>query len=304
MRTEQVNGSVYIIDAPFLGKAGVVGTYVVKGDASMVVDPGTSASMSYVIEGLGRLGLGQGSLKYIAPTHIHLDHAGGSWKLLERYPESRLLVHPRGSRHMIDPGRLEAAARGLFGDAVDGYGEIRGVPYERVYESSDGEEFDLGGVVVRVFWTPGHSTHHQSYFVPEDGVLIVGDAGGFYDPGTGVIMPTTPPPFNPPKAVESLEKLIALRPRHICYGHFGYANDAVEKLEAHRRQILLWWRIVEEGIEEGSNMTDIYERIREEDPMAMQAGGFLEEMRERSPSINLLGFVKYYEWMKEIGAKG
>lgn len=116
-------------------------------------------------------------------------------------------------------------------------------------------------------------------------------------------MPTTPPPFNPPSAVESLEKLIALGPRHICYGHFGYADGAVEKLEAHRTQILLWWCIVEEGMEEGLNLPDIYERIRAEDPMAMRAGEFSEEMRERSPSINLLGFVKYYEWMKERGAK-
>ena len=303
MRAELVSGSVYVIDAPFRGKAGVLGTYVVKGDVSMVVDPGTSVSTPYVIEGLGRLGLEPGSLKYVAPTHIHLDHAGGSWNLLERYPESRLLVHPRGSRHMIDPGRLEAAARSLFGDAVDGYGEISGVPSERVSESSDGEELDLGGIDVRVIWTPGHSTHHQSYFIPEDGVLIVGDAGGFYDPITGVIMPTTPPPFNPPSAVESLEKLIALGPRYICYGHFGYADGAVEKLEAHRTQILLWWRIVEEGMEEGLNLPDIYERIRAEDQMAMRAGGFSEEKRERSPSINLLGFVKYYEWMKERGAK-
>jgi len=177
------------------------------------------------------------------------------------------------------------------------------VPSERVSESSDGEELDLGGVGVRVIWTPGHSTHHQSYFVSEDGVLIVGDAGGFYNLATGVIMPTTPPPFNPLTAVESLEKLIALGPRYICYGHFGYADDAVEKLESHRTQILLWWRIVEEEMEEGLNLPDIYERIRAEDPMAMRAGGFSEEKRERSPSINLLSFVKYYEWMKERGAK-
>ncbi len=303
MRTKLVNGSVYMIDAPYHGRLGVLGTYVVKGDSSIVVDPGPTVSTPYIREGLERLGVETGSLKYVAPTHIHLDHAGGSWNVLKRYPEAQLLVHHRGSRHMVDPGRLEVAARALFGDAVDGYGLIRGVPQERVVESWDGEELDLGGVEVRVLWTPGHSTHHQSYFVPEDGVVIVGDAGGLYNPGTGVIMPTTPPPFNPPKAVESLERLIALEPRYICYGHFGFADDAVEKLEAHRNQILLWSHIVEEGTEEGLSLEEIYARIRAKDPMTMRAGGSSEEMRERSPSINLLGFVKYFEWMREREAK-
>jgi glyoxylase-like metal-dependent hydrolase (beta-lactamase superfamily II) len=200
---------------------------------------------------------------------------------------------------MIDPRNLETAARGLFGDVVDAYGEIRGVSPERVVESKDGEELDLGGVTVQVLWTPGHSSHHQSYFVPEDEVLIVGDAGGFYDRHTGVIMPTTPPPFNPPKAVESLDRLIALEPRRICYGHFGFACDAVEKLEVHRRQVLLWSRLIEEGTEEGLSLRDIYARIRAEDPMAMRAGEFTENRRERSYLISLIGFVKYFEWIKE-----
>jgi glyoxylase-like metal-dependent hydrolase (beta-lactamase superfamily II) len=162
---------------------------------------------------------------------------------------------------------------------------------------------DLGGVTVQVLWTPGHSSHHQSFFVPEDEVLIVGDAGGFHDPRTGVIMPTTPPPFNPPTAVESLDRLIALEPRRICYGHFGFACDAVEKLEVHRRQVLLWSRLVEEGMEEGLSLRNIYARIRAEDPMAMQAGEFKEDRRERSSLINLIGFVKYFEWIKEKEGK-
>ena len=292
-------GSVYMIDAPFHGVSEVLGTYVVKGESSMVIDPGPTASLPSIIMGLDELSVFSDSLKFVSNTHIHLDHACGSWQLLENYPSSMLNVHPRGSKHMIDPGKLEAAARGLFGDVVDAYGEIRGVPPERVVESKDGEELDLGGVTVQVLWTPGHSSHHQSYFVPEDGVLIVGDAGGFYDPRTGVIMPTTPPPFNPLKAVESLDRLIALEPRYTCYGHFGFACDAVEKLEVHRRQVLLWSVLVEEGLDEGLSLRDIYARIRVEDPMAMRVGEFTEERRERSSLISLTGFVKYFEWIRE-----
>ena len=150
MIAKPVSRHVRCIDAPFLGAKGVLGTYVVKGYLSMVIDPGPTASTPYVIRGLEELGVATGSLKYIAVTHIHLDHAGGSWKLLDMYPKARLLVHPRGSRHMVDPTKLEAAARSLFGDRVTSYGEVRGIPVEKIVESRDGEELDLGGVMVRV----------------------------------------------------------------------------------------------------------------------------------------------------------
>jgi glyoxylase-like metal-dependent hydrolase (beta-lactamase superfamily II) len=299
MKTNPICGSVYMIDAPFHGQSGVLGTYVVKGGSSIIIDPGPTVSIPYVVKGLERLNIERASLKYIALTHVHLDHASGSWKLLEECSSARLYVHPRGSEHMVDPERLEAAARGLFGEAIDKYGDVRGVSPEKIVESGDGEKLDLDGAIVSVLWTPGHSTHHQSFYVPEDEVAIVGDAGGFFNLGTGVIMPTTPPPFNPPAAIESLDRLIALKPRYICYGHFGFAENAVEKLEAHKKQIITWSRIVEEGLKEGMGLEEIYERIRAEDRMAEMAGKLSEKMQERSSLINLLGFIKYYEWIKK-----
>lgn len=299
MKTTQIAESVYMIDAPFHGQSGVLGTYVVKGESTVIVDPGPTVSIPHVIKGLRKLNIKLGSLKYVALTHIHLDHASGSWKLLEECPSASLYVHPRGSEHMVDPERLVAAARGLFGEAVDRYGDVRGISPEKIVESSDGEKFDLDGATVSVLWTPGHSTHHQSFYVTDDEVAILGDAGGFFNLGTGVIMPTTPPPFNPPAAIESLDRLIALKPRYVCYGHFGFAEDAVKKLEAHKSQITTWGRIVEEGLEEGIELGEIYERIRAKDRMAGMTGKLSEMMQERSSHINLLGFVKYYEWIKE-----
>ena len=299
MAVAHVKGSVYMIDAVYHGVSSVLGTYVVKGKRAVVIDPGPTASNPAITEGLKQLGLNTGNVVYIAPTHIHLDHAGGSWRLLDLFPEAELYVHPRGSNHMVDPSKLEAAARNLFGDRVEGYGEIRGVQPSRLRESRDGDVLDLGDISVQVIWTPGHASHHQSYYVSEDGVAILGDAGGFYLPESGVIMPTTPPPFNPLKAVESLEKLIALDPEVVCYGHFGFADDGGEKLERHMRQILLWSRIVEECMGEGLELEEMYQRIILEDPMAKQVGEFSAERRERSSLINLIGFVEYFKWVKK-----
>jgi len=297
MGTRAISKHVHQIDAPYYGKSGVLGTYLVKGERSIIVDPGPTVSIPYVIQELEDKGVSSNLLGFVAPTHIHLDHAGGSWKLMERYPMTNLLVHPRGASHMVNPKKLEADARQLFGDAVSDYGEIRGVPAERVIESQHDQEFDLGGVTVKVIWTPGHASHHQCYFVPDDRVMILGDAGGFFSPESGIIMPTTPPPFNPLQTICSLDALIALEPEIACYGHFGYAENAVDKLEAHKQQILLWNRIVENGSEEGKNPREIYEQIRSEDPMISRIE-YSPEMRERSPIISIMGFLKYHEWVR------
>ncbi len=297
MGTRAVSKHVHLIDVPYLGKSGVLGTYLVKGERSIVVDPGPTVSIPYVFQELEDKGASSNRLGFVAPTHIHLDHAGGSWKLMERHPLTNLLVHPRGASHMINPGKLEAGARQLFGDAVSDYGEIRGVPAERVIESHNDQEIDLGGVTVKVIWTPGHASHHQCYFVPDDKVMILGDSGGFFSSKTGIIMPTTPPPFNPQQAISSLDALIALEPEIACYGHFGSARKAVDKLEAHKRQIRLWSRIVENGREEGKNPREIYEQIRSEDPMASRIE-YSPEKTERSPMISITGFLKYHEWMR------
>jgi glyoxylase-like metal-dependent hydrolase (beta-lactamase superfamily II) len=297
MGTRTVSEHVHLIDAPYHGKSGVLGTYLVKGERSMVVDPGPTVSIPYVIQELEEKDVQSDLPGLVAPTHIHLDHAGGSWKLMERYPMTDLLVHPRGASHMVNPSKLEAGARQLFGEAVSDYGEIRGAPAERVIESQHDQEVDLGGVRVKVLWTPGHASHHQSYFIREDGVIILGDAGGFFSSETEIIMPTTPPPFNPLQAISSLDALIALEPEIACYGHFGYAGNAVDKLEAHKRQILLWSRIVENGSEEGRNPREIYEQIRSEDPMASRIE-YSPEKTERSPMISIMGFIKYHEWVR------
>jgi len=298
MSAEPVSDHVHLIDAPFQGVTGVLGTYIVRGERSIIVDPGPTVSIPHVVKAVKKIGVMPNELVGIIPTHIHLDHSGGSWKLMEEYPPTKLVVHPRGTRHMADPSRLEAGARALFEEHVSSYGSIRGVPTERAIESEDGQEIDLGGVTAKIIWTPGHAAHHQCIYVPEDRVLIAGDAAGFYSRETGIIMPTTPPPFNPVKTMDSLDRLIELAPRIVCYGHFGYAGDAVEKLKAHRNQIKAWLNVIQDCWEAGKSLRETYELVRNVDPFAERAGGFSSEPGERSPIINLQGFIQYLEWLK------
>jgi len=294
-----VRGKLYMIDAGYHGRRGVLSTYVVKGEKTAMIDPGPTASIKGILNGLEQLNVDPEEVEYVAPTHIHLDHAGGSWKLLEHCPKAQLYVHPRGASHMVDPSRLVESARGLFGDRVNDYGEMRGIPEERIVNSADGEGLDLGGVKLITVWTSGHASHHQSYYLAGDGAIILGDAGGIYNQRTNSVTPTSPPPFNPEQAMESLEKLIALNPEVACYGHFGFAGDAVKRLRAHKEQLALWVKVISEGLKEGLGMKGLYERLRAEDPMlkGMQAQRLESRLEERSPSVNLTGFIEYFKWL-------
>ena len=298
MSFDSISEHIVLIDAPFQGRSGVLGTYLIQGGTSVIVDPGPTASIPYVEKSLYELGVSGENLLFIAPTHIHLDHSAGSWRLMQAYPRTRLLVHPHGASHMKDPRKLEAGARSLFGDAVSDYGEIKGVPAQMVDESKDNEEIDLDGVTMKVIWTPRHSSHHQCLYVPEDRTLILGDAGGHYDPMFDVVTPTTPPPFNPEKAMDSLDRLISLRPEKACYGHFGVTNNAVQRLEAHKDQIHLWSRIVSESLEDQLTPKEILTRITANDS---DTARMRNDHVERSPMISIMGFIRYHEWRSTVG---
>jgi len=294
MHSQQILGQIYMIDALFHGESGVLGTYLVKAGEPVVIDPGPTAMIPSVLDELRRLKVD--SLRYVALTHIHMDHAGGAWSLLESYPDADVFVHPRGAEHLVDPRKLVENATQFFGDRVNKYGEMRPISLLKITESEDGMALDLGGLTLKVIWTPGHASHDQSFFEPDNRILILGDSGGTYSQRLGAILPASPPPFNPQKAVDSLNRLIELRPEIVCYSHFGYAYEAVKKLKLYREQVRLWDGVVTKAVSEGRNIAEIYEQLKEEDPMLRLT---LEAERSDSSVFysSIVGFVEYAKWV-------
>jgi glyoxylase-like metal-dependent hydrolase (beta-lactamase superfamily II) len=217
--------------------------------------------------------------------------------MLKRYPGAEVHCHPRGVDHMVDPSNIIAAAREAFGDKVEEYGEIRGIPEEKVKASVDGERLCLGGVELKVFYTPGHSFHSQSYFEPGGKVLFAGDAVGHTPDNLGVVIPASPPPYNPMQATESLNKMEALDPSVLCIGHFGFHGGAVKWLKDFKRQVMLWKRLASEGVEEGRTLTETYLTVLHADPSVRRLVS-TDPKAEDHVYSSLAGFMSYARWAK------
>ena len=173
---------------------------VVENGRGAFVDCGTNHSVPAMLRALADAGLEPVSVDWLILTHVHLDHAGGAGELMSKLPNARLVVHPRGARHMIDPSQLVAGAAAVYGDAEmqRSYGMIRAVPAQRVVEARDGHVIDLAGRELVCVETPGHARHHNAVWDERSRSFFTGDTFGLsyreFDTDKGAfIVPTTSP---------------------------------------------------------------------------------------------------------------
>ena len=297
MSLHRITDRISVIDSPLSGMRKVLGTYLIEGEKTAVIDPGPTNQTLGVLDALRSHGIKE--VDAVLLSHIHLDHGGGSWKMSEAYPSSFVYCHPRGAAHMVDPSKLKAGAERLFGKRVLDYGTITGVPSDRVMESSDGEIIDLGGIILQVLWTPGHSSHSQSYWEPDSKTVFVGDAVGHIMGEGGPLVPVSPPPHNPEKEVESINRILGLRPETLCIAHFGPHENAEEHLKRIRDRSILWGRLSIQAAREGMDLEEFTSLVLEEDDLM----GQIEESHspERSFKGGLLGFHMYGKWKLKQG---
>lgn len=217
-----------LIDLMHLGRERVIGAWL-AGD--VLIDPGPQSCMDTLLDALGGR-----PPRVIALTHIHLDHAGATGSLLERFPEiEEVWVHERGARHLIDPSKLLASAGRLYGEDMDRlWGQVLPVPEQRIRTLAGGEP--LPGF--QVAYTPGHASHHVAYLHTGSGTAFCGDLAGVRIlPQGPVLAPTPPPDIDPPAWRASLEVVEAWAPRALVPTHFGCYEDVGEHL-AQLREVL------------------------------------------------------------------
>ena len=254
--------NLFLIDLQTGGFENLIASYVLKGEKTLIVETGPTSSIPNLLAGLRELDVEPRSVAFVALSHVHVDHGGGVGTLLKSLPNAQVIVHSKGAPHLADPSKLWPASQKTLGAVADMFGRPEPVALERVVLASEGMMFDLGGnLKVKAVETPGHASHNIGYYEFLNGVIFPGDAAGAYLREFDTVFPTTPPPFRPDIALISLDKMIRLSPRIVCYSHFGEASDAVRRLRNYEVQIKRWLHLVEEGLRRGESDDEIRETV-------------------------------------------
>jgi len=230
---------IHTIDTGFVRPKFDAAYLLVEAGRGAFVDCGTNHSVPRMLAALEQAKLTSADVDWLILTHVHLDHAGGAGELISRLPNARLVVHPRGARHMIDPSQLWAGASAVYGEAVmeQTYGRLRPIPADRVIEAPDGHVVVLAGRALHCIDTPGHAKHHLTVYDTRANVCFTGDVFGLsyreFDTANGpFILPTTSPvQFDPDALHNSIDRLLALRPGAMYLTHYNRVED-VERLAA------------------------------------------------------------------------
>jgi glyoxylase-like metal-dependent hydrolase (beta-lactamase superfamily II) len=222
-------------DLQFLGVPNIIATVALHGPGGVaLIDPGPSSTLPALRAALRAAGMAVADVRAVLLTHIHLDHAGATGTLARENPGLRVWVHDVGAPHMANPEKLLASASRLWPGEMDRlWGEVLPVPADRIAAVQGGERIAAGGRDLDVLYTPGHASHHVSYFSADSGIAFVGDTAGIRrEPGRFVLPPTPPPDIDLERWRDSLARIGAWRPETLFVTHFGpYAPAAAHLTE-------------------------------------------------------------------------
>jgi len=226
---KELGYGITVVDSEYL-QSGVAALYLVEEDSKVaIIETGTNHSVPFIKEVLESKQLSFDDVRYIIPTHIHLDHAGGAGELMHQCPNAQLVIHPYGAAHMVEPGRIVAGATAVYGEEKfnELYGTIRPIDEARVIQAPDGFKLNMNDREFEFLDTPGHARHHFCIYDKKSNGLFTGDTFGLSYPqlttakGRFIFATTTPVQFDPDALLESIDKILDKKPERIYLTHFG-----------------------------------------------------------------------------------
>jgi len=232
-----------ILDTNWLGRPRSIAAVLLESDGHRaIIDPGPASTLPTLRQNLDSRSIGVSDLNAILLTHIHLDHAGATGALIKENPDLEVYVHKTGMLHMADPSKLLASAERLWpGELQHLFGETLPVPFGNLRMLKGGETLSLGSRNLEVVYTPGHASHHVSYFDSSDGTAFVGDTTGFHIEGEPYVVPLAPPPDIDLEIWNaSLDAIAERAPARLFLTHFGYSNNPAAHIAEYRKNLLRW----------------------------------------------------------------
>ncbi len=302
-------GDISILDTNWVGRPRSIAAALLESDGHRaIIDPGPESTLVTLRERLHARGISVAQLNAILLTHIHLDHAGASGSLVRENPQIAVYVHDLGAPHMIDPSRLLASAQRLWPDTLHQlFGDTLPVPKENLRILQGGEKLTLGTRKVEVEYTPGHASHHVSYFDGSEGIAFVGDTTGIRIDNGPYILPATPPPDISLEIWEkSFATILARRPSRLFLTHFGFAGNPAEHIEEFRRRLHHWAQLAAEVLRSASSEAEAKNAFvaRAQGEMQEQLGAKEADHHAFTAGLDLsfLGLARYLRKRAEARA--
>ncbi len=239
--TADFDHGICAVDTHYLRPGLAASHLIVENGRVAIVDTGANSAVPRLLAALEHKGLDPDSVEYLFLTHVHLDHAGGAGLLMRSLPRAVALLHPRGAPHMINPARLIAGSRAVYGEQkyAELYGDIEPIAADRVREVADGEHIDLGGRMLECMHTEGHARHHYCIADPTAAAVFSGDSFGVsyrgLDTAAGpfIIPTTTPVQFDPEAAHAAIERILGTGAESVYLTHYS----RVQNLEPLAQQL-------------------------------------------------------------------
>ena len=233
------------VDTEYLQPGHAASHIIQDAGHAAFVDVGTNYSVPHLLAGLEALGIAREAVDYVFLTHVHLDHVGGAGLLMRELPKARAVLHPRGAPHVIDPEKLIAGSKVVYGEErfQKLYGDLLPIPAARVDEAQDGQRYRLGGRELELIHTPGHALHHYAVVDSAHASIFPGDTFGISyretdSPHGAFITPTTSPTqFDPEQLIASIERMAAYAPKAMYLMHFSRVTDVPRLAEMLKVQI-------------------------------------------------------------------
>ena len=268
----QLDDIIWQLDLRVDNETEFIAPYLIKANEDyIVVDVGPTCGIPELIRQLKVLGVNSSNLKYVFLTHIHLDHSGGLGTFLEFFPDTQVLVHRRGTPHLIDPDKvLWQSSLDTLGWVAEMYQKPVGVKEENIISIHE-KTFNIKVNDLEFDWieTPGHASHHFSFLLKSKSIMFCGDSVGMLVPSLDSAMgPTTPHPYRMDSGIDSIKVMIEMCPEKLAFAHHAIMPDAVSLLEKHINQLNQWKECVSTCLEKN---------IEEEEKIAIEIAKIDEE---------------------------
>ncbi len=299
----EYDAGITCVDAMYVQPGHACCYLMVENGRAAFIDTGTGHSVPYLLETIKLKNLNVEDVDYVIPTHVHLDHAGGAGLLMSKLPNAKLVIHPRGAPHMIDPEKLVAGTIAVYGEEKfkQYYGEIIPIEEQRVTVAEDEHEIQLANRTLKFLDAPGHARHHFCVYDKTSNGFFTGDTFGLSykeldnEDGAFILPTTTPVQFEPDAWQNTLTRMLDYQPKNMYLTHFGCVTE-IDRLTAQLR----------EGIDEYTNIAKscMNSENREQKIKEKITENLKTKLQERYPENEMVTFIELFKSDIDLNAAG